>query len=83
MKDVIEILTKLNTDIILDDRTYLSIGNRLMHARVTGFSYVVIIGKSAIQSPPLIEIHDINSSTNCQIPLDDISSYFNKEGITI
>lgn len=83
MKDIIEVLTPLNTDIILDDRTHLSIGNRLMHARVTGFPYVIIIGKSAIQSPPLIEIHDINSSTNCQIPLDDISSYFNKEGIKI
>ncbi|XP_020722446.1 probable proline--tRNA ligase, mitochondrial isoform X2 [Bombus terrestris] len=83
VKDIIEVLTPLNTDIILDDRTHLSIGNRLMHARVTGFPYVIIIGKSAIQSPPLIEIHDINSSTNCQIPLDDISSYFNKEGIKI
>ncbi|XP_043600786.1 probable proline--tRNA ligase, mitochondrial isoform X1 [Bombus pyrosoma] len=83
LKDIIEVLTRLNTDIILDDRTHLTIGNRLMHARVTGFPYVVIIGKSAIQSPPLIEIHDINSSTNCQIPLDDISSYFNKEGIKV
>ncbi|XP_071866772.1 prolyl-tRNA synthetase 2-like protein, mitochondrial [Bombus fervidus] len=83
VKDIIEILTQLKTDIILDDRTYLTIGNRLMHARLTGFPYVVIIGKSAIQSPPLIEIHDINNSTNCQIPLDDISSYFNREGINI
>lgn len=83
VKDIIEVLTQLNTDIILDDRTHLTIGNRLMHARVTGFPYVVIIGKSAMQSPPLIEIHDINNSTNCQIPFDDISSYFNKEGIKI
>ncbi|XP_060824405.1 probable proline--tRNA ligase, mitochondrial [Bombus pascuorum] len=83
VKDIIEIFNQLKTDIILDDRTHLTIGNRLIHARITGFPYVVIIGKSAIQSPPLIEIHDINSSTNCQIPLGDISSYFNREGINI
>ncbi|KOX72739.1 putative proline--tRNA ligase, mitochondrial [Melipona quadrifasciata] len=83
IKDIIDILTQLNMDIILDDRTYLTIGNRLMHARITGFPYVVIVGKSILQSPPLIEIHDINNSRNCKIPLDNLSGYFSKEDTTI
>ena len=83
IKDIIDILTQLNIDIILDDRTYLTIGNRLMHARITGFPYVVIVGKSILQSPPLIEIHDISNSRNYKIPLDNLSGYFSKEDTKI
>nr|XP_034178912.1 probable proline--tRNA ligase, mitochondrial [Osmia lignaria] len=76
---VIEILDELNIDAILDDRSDLTIGNRLMHARVTGIPYVIIIGKATQKSPPLFEIHDINNSTQCDLSLDNMYSYFNDE----
>ncbi|CAK9795363.1 Probable proline--tRNA ligase, mitochondrial [Anthophora plagiata] len=78
---IIEILDQLNIDAILDDRTNLSIGNRFMHARVSGFPYVIIIGKSTMKFPPQVEVHSINDSTNCEIPLDNISTYFHNESI--
>ncbi|CAK9808126.1 Probable proline--tRNA ligase, mitochondrial [Anthophora quadrimaculata] len=76
---IIEILDQLNIDAILDDRVNLSIGNRFMHARVTGFPYVIIIGKSIMEFPPQVEVHSINDLTNCKIPLDNISTYFHNE----
>lgn len=54
-----------------------------MHARITGFPYVIIIGKSIMNFPPLIEIHNINNSTNCEISLNDIPNYFNNEDIKL
>ncbi|KAG6795174.1 proline--tRNA ligase, mitochondrial isoform X1 [Apis mellifera caucasica] len=83
VKEVMEILNQLNIDTILDDRTNLTIGKRFMHARITGFPYVIIIGKSIMNFPPLIEIHNINNSTNCKISLNDIPNYFNNEDIKI
>ncbi|XP_061941636.1 probable proline--tRNA ligase, mitochondrial isoform X2 [Apis cerana] len=83
IKEVMEILNQLNIDTILDDRTDLTIGKRFMHARITGFPYVIIIGKSIMNFPPLIEIHNINNSTNCEISLNDIPNYFNNEDIKL
>lgn len=76
---VIEILDELNIDAILDDRSDLTIGYRLMHARITGIPYVIILGKTAVKSPPLFEIHDINNSTHCELTLENMYSYFNDE----
>lgn len=76
---IIEMLNHLHIDAILDDRTNLTIGNRLMHARITGFPYVIIIGKTAVQSTPLFEIHNINNGTQCEVTLENIYTYFNNE----
>lgn len=81
INQIIEALDRLNIDAILDDRTGLTIGNRFMHARVTGFPYVIILGKGVMKSPPLVEVHNINNSTNSEIPLDNVDSYFNNENI--
>lgn len=80
-KQIVETLDQLNIDTILDDRTNLSIGNRFLHARATGFPYVIIIGKSIMKTPPLLEVHNIYNSTNCEISVDNVSSYFNNENI--
>ncbi|XP_012142370.1 prolyl-tRNA synthetase 2-like protein, mitochondrial [Megachile rotundata] len=76
---IIGLLNHLHIDAILDDRTNLTIGNRLMHARVTGFPYVILIGKSAMQSTPLFEIHNTNNATQCEVTLENIYTYFNNE----
>ncbi|CAL7937952.1 unnamed protein product [Xylocopa violacea] len=45
---IIDTLNELNIDAILDDRTNLTIGNRFMHARITGFPYIIVIVKKKI-----------------------------------
>ncbi|XP_053977234.1 probable proline--tRNA ligase, mitochondrial isoform X1 [Hylaeus volcanicus] len=76
---ILGILNQLNIDAVLDDRTQLTIGNRFILSRITGFPYIIVIGRSAMKSPPLFEIHNINDSTNCEITLESIHNYFNTE----
>ncbi|XP_017889778.1 probable proline--tRNA ligase, mitochondrial [Ceratina calcarata] len=83
LNEIIETLDRLNIDFVLDDRTNLTIGNRLMHSRVSGFPYAIVIGKSTIRSPPLIEVHDIYDSTSYELPTEDIPNYFNDRAMKI
>ncbi|XP_076166178.1 prolyl-tRNA synthetase 2-like protein, mitochondrial isoform X2 [Ptiloglossa arizonensis] len=79
VNQILNILNELNIDTILDDRTELTIGNRFVHARFTGFPYVIVIGRTAMQSPPLFEIHNAYDSTHCEITLESVHNYFNNE----
>lgn len=81
--EIIEVLDRLNIDFVLDDRTNLTIGFRLMHSRVSGFPYAIVIGKSTMRSPPLIEVHDIYDSTSYELPTEAISNYFNDRAVKI
>ncbi|XP_043266349.1 probable proline--tRNA ligase, mitochondrial [Colletes gigas] len=76
---ILTILNQLNIDTILDDRTKLTIGSRLIYARQIGFPYVIVVGKRAMQIPPLFEIHNVSDSAYHEIPLESIYNYFNDE----
>ncbi|XP_076759054.1 putative proline--tRNA ligase, mitochondrial [Xylocopa sonorina] len=78
---IIDVLNQLNIDTILDDRTNLTIGKRFTYARIIGFPYVIVIGKSITEFPPMIEVHNINDLTDTKIPVNDLFSYFNDENI--
>ncbi|XP_071555016.1 probable proline--tRNA ligase, mitochondrial [Temnothorax nylanderi] len=71
-----EILCKRDINAILDDRTHHTIGKRLVFARALGYPYIIVIGKTATQSVPLFEIHDVNNSTYRELSLNQISDYF-------
>ncbi|XP_029158945.1 probable proline--tRNA ligase, mitochondrial isoform X1 [Nylanderia fulva] len=71
-----EILCKHDIDVILDDRTNLTIGKRFVFARAVGYPYVIIVGKAATRSIPLFEVHDINNSVCNDLSLEQISHYF-------
>lgn len=45
-------------DIVVDDRTELTIGKRLIEAKQIGYPYVVIIGKAVLETIPKIELYD-------------------------
>ncbi|XP_076295671.1 prolyl-tRNA synthetase 2-like protein, mitochondrial isoform X1 [Lasioglossum baleicum] len=78
---IVEILNQLNIDAILDDRTYLTIGNRFKHSCLTGYPYIIVIGKTATNSPPTFEVHNINDSSKSDLSLEAIHGYFNAENI--
>lgn len=48
----------LSDDVILDERGKLTIGKRLIHAKRTGYPYIIIFGGKVNDNPPLIEVHD-------------------------
>ncbi|EZA58173.1 hypothetical protein DMN91_011709 [Ooceraea biroi] len=76
-------LEKCGIDAILDDRTKLTIGKRMKLARVIGYPYVIVIGKTAMQSVPLFEVHDLNNDTYHEMSLEQISNYFNDVNLKI
>ncbi|KAL0130608.1 hypothetical protein PUN28_002325 [Cardiocondyla obscurior] len=76
VEQLFEILYKRNVDTILDDRSHYTIGKRLLFARALGYPYIIVIGKSATQTIPLFEIHDVNNSTCRELSLDQICDYF-------
>ncbi|XP_036148096.1 probable proline--tRNA ligase, mitochondrial isoform X2 [Monomorium pharaonis] len=77
VEQLFEIFYERDIDAILDDRTHETIGKRLVFARASGYPYIIVIGKPAIQSIPLFELHDVNNSTYRELSLDQISDYFN------
>lgn len=76
VKEMLETLTQqlmsmgeMNKDLIVDDRTNLTIGKRLLEARKMGYPFIVVIGeKAASNTSPQIELHElINNDENIML----------------
>lgn len=46
----------LRGEIVLDDRTQMTIGKRLKDASRLGYPYVIVVGEAALQNPPTFEV---------------------------
>uniref|UniRef100_A0A8C7Z7K1 proline--tRNA ligase n=1 Tax=Oryzias sinensis TaxID=183150 RepID=A0A8C7Z7K1_9TELE len=46
----------LRGEIVLDDRTQMTIGKRLKDASILGYPYVIVVGEAALQNPPTFEV---------------------------
>ncbi|XP_025416331.1 probable proline--tRNA ligase, mitochondrial isoform X2 [Sipha flava] len=44
-------------DIVVDDRTHMTIGKRFIEAKKLGFPFVIIVGKKVTESPSLYELY--------------------------
>ncbi|XP_030647764.1 putative proline--tRNA ligase, mitochondrial [Chanos chanos] len=49
-------LPNLRGEVVLDDRTQLTIGKRLKDASRLGYPYVVVVGQKAMEEQPLFEV---------------------------
>lgn len=78
---ICEILSQSNVDFIIDDRTNLTIGNRLVYSRKCGYPFVIVVGKLATSSSPLFEFHDLTSSTREDVSIETLFSFFNNQDI--
>ncbi|XP_071166560.1 probable proline--tRNA ligase, mitochondrial isoform X1 [Mytilus edulis] len=61
--DEIVAVPNLRGEVVIDDRTKFTVGNRLSQANRLGYPYVVVIGKSAIDEEPKYELQDIYNKT--------------------
>lgn len=57
--DLIECNQAFKNDVIVDDRTNLSIGRRLREAKRSGYPLIIVIGKKATQDIPRFEVFDL------------------------
>lgn len=62
-------------NVIIDDRSEMTVGNRLLRAKKTGYPYIVVIGKSAAASPCLLELHDLNKNQCLHLSKSDLLHY--------
>ncbi|KAF7280653.1 hypothetical protein GWI33_005620 [Rhynchophorus ferrugineus] len=49
----------LKDNVLVDDRTSLTIGRRFLDARRTGYRFIIILNKKCMESPPLYELNDL------------------------
>lgn len=70
----------LKNNIILDDRTEWTIGRRLLDCKRTGIRYIIVLNKTACQTPPRYELNDIVKNVKLNLYESDIVSYINKNG---
>lgn len=61
----------IGDDVVVDDRTHLTIGKRMTEAKQMGYPYLVVIGKPAMQDPPQLELHDIYNGSSDLLQLSD------------
>lgn len=55
----------LTSNVVIDDRTNLTIGKRIQEASTIGIPYVVVVGHSAMEEVPKMEVIDVyNSQTH-------------------
>ncbi|KAJ6221134.1 hypothetical protein RDWZM_006946 [Blomia tropicalis] len=58
---------RFNEDVLIDDRSNLTIGKRLLTARSIGIPFIIVAGKSIIENVPkfeLINVYDDDNVTN-------------------
>ncbi|CAG9809000.1 unnamed protein product [Chironomus riparius] len=66
-------------DIIIDDRTHMTIGKRLMDMKKLGIPYLIVIGsKSADSQNPSIEVHDLKNNYVNDMSINDAINYVEK-----
>ncbi|KAL5016486.1 hypothetical protein ScPMuIL_006075 [Solemya velum] len=52
-------LPNMRGEVVIDDRTHLTVGKRLYEAKRIGYPFVVIVGKKALETSPQLEVLDV------------------------
>lgn len=56
-----EAVPQLRGEVLLDDRTHLTIGNRLKDANALGYPFVIVAGRRALEEPAQFEVRCQNT----------------------
>lgn len=65
-------------DVIVDDRTNMTIGRRFLEAKRTGYPFVLVIGEKAANEVPLIECHDQTNESKVLLEPSALLQYLNE-----
>lgn len=61
----------LRDEVVVDDRTSMTIGKRLMDTKKLGIPYILVVGSKAVNSDPKIELHDTNGNQVLELSISD------------
>lgn len=62
-------------DIVVDDRTHMTIGKRFIEAKKLGFPFVVVMGKKITENPSLYELYVSNTKKTEHFELSDLINF--------
>ena len=65
----------LEDDVLVDDRTHLTIGKRVLDARKVGYPIQVVVGKRASEPMPVFEVNNVNSGTSDHLTHHQLIKY--------
>ncbi|GAB0099767.1 Prolyl-tRNA synthetase [Sergentomyia squamirostris] len=71
-------LPGLENDTVLDDRNHLTIGKRLLLAKRMGYPFVIVAGSKVTETPPLLELHHVETGKCLELTPSDIISEVRK-----
>lgn len=77
--DILNSQDHLKDDILIDDRQRMTIGKRIVHAKMTGYPFIIVIGSKSLQNPPLVEVIDVYNDTSYDFTLDELTSFYMNE----
>ena len=65
----------LEDDVLVDDRTHLTIGKRVLDARKVGYPIQIVVGKRASEMMPLFEVNNVNAGTSDHLNHQQLMNY--------
>ncbi|MBN3313323.1 SYPM protein, partial [Atractosteus spatula] len=74
-KVLVEAVPSLRGEVVLDDRTHLTIGKRLKDASRLGYPYVIVTGKSALEDVPTFEVCSQNTGETLFLPIEGVVDF--------
>lgn len=74
-------ISMLKDNVLIDDRTGMTIGRRHMDARRTGYRYIVIINYRSMENIPLFELNDSKKQTVLYLTADQICDYIKENTV--
>ncbi|XP_057665485.1 probable proline--tRNA ligase, mitochondrial isoform X2 [Diorhabda carinulata] len=68
----------LKNNVLLDDRTSLTIGRRFVDAKRVGYQFIIVINKKTAQEVPLYELNDIKNNSQMYLTEEALIDYIKK-----
>lgn len=65
----------LKNNILMDDRTSLTLGKRLLDAKRVGYQFSIIINKKSAEENPLFELIDIKNNKQLYLSKEALCDY--------
>lgn len=67
------------SDVLVDDRTDLTVGKRLMLGKSLGIPYVFLVGKKIKDDVPKVEVHNLNDESVSDVSVSELNDYIKNE----
>ncbi|KAM8930416.1 putative proline--tRNA ligase, mitochondrial [Pelodytes ibericus] len=76
--DVIHSISYMRDEIVLDDRNHMTIGKRVKEAEMMGYPFIIVVGRKALENPPVFEVRSHNTGEVQFLSRDGVVDFLRK-----